>query len=51
MKKKIYKANGRTFTSLDEVQYYAEQNGFYISDTDTFVYKGLTIVTCNLKSK
>ena len=47
----IYKANGKTFYSMDEVVEYANDNGFYVSDTDTFTYKGKTVICCNLKSK
>jgi len=46
----IYKANGKTFATLDEVQEYATANGWYISDTEKMTYKGKKVVLCNLKS-
>lgn len=49
-KKQIFKANGITFTSLDDVLKYAKQNGYYISNAPSFDYKGTKITTCNLKS-
>ena len=51
METTIYKANGKTFKNMEEIEMYAEQNNFDITDTDTFIYKGKTIVCVNLKSK
>ena len=51
MKATIYKANGKTFKTMQEVELYATQNNFVIDDTDSFNYKGKTIVCVNLKSK
>jgi len=48
--KTTYKANGKTFATLDEVQTYAEQNGWFISDTEHITHKGNRFCLCNLKS-
>ena len=47
---KLFKANGKTFYSMDEVQTYANNNNFVIVDTYEFEYKSKTIVSVNLKS-
>jgi ornithine carbamoyltransferase len=47
----IYKANGRSFESMEDVQIYVKQNDFIITDKDEFIYKGKRIVCINLKSK
>ena len=36
MKATIYKANGKTFKTMQEVELYATQNNFVIDDTDSF---------------
>ena len=36
---------------MEEVEMYAEQNNFVITNTDSFNYKGKIIVCVNLKSK
>ena len=51
MEKTIYKANGKTFKNMEEVEMYTEKNNFVITNTDSFNYKGKTIVCINLKSK
>ena len=51
METTIYKANGKTFKTIEEVELYAKQNNFVITDTDSFNYKGKTIVCINLKTK
>ena len=51
METTIYKANGKTFKKMEEVEMYTEQNNFVITNTDSFNYKDKTIVCINLKSK
>ena len=41
--KSIYKANGKTFGSMEEVYIYASENGYRVSNTQTTSYKGKTI--------
>jgi hypothetical protein len=48
--KEIYKANGRTFNSFAEVEKYATENGYRITNTETIRYKGNTIYLIDLKS-
>ena len=49
--KTIYKANGRTFKSMYEVVDYAWSIGMLVSDSSSFNYKGIKVITVNLKSK
>ena len=51
METTIYKANGKTFKNMEEVEMYTEQNDFVITNTESFNYKGKIIVCVNLKSK
>ena len=51
METTIYKANGKTFKTIEEVEIYTKQNNFVITNTESFNYKGKTIVCFNLKSK
>ena len=48
--KTIYKANGKTFSPMDEIKEYETANGWHISDTEKITYKGKKVVLCNLKS-
>ena len=50
METTIYKANGKTFKTIEEVELYAKQNNFVITDKDRFTYKNKLIVCINLKS-
>ena len=51
METTIYKANGKTFKNMEEIEMYEEQNDFVITNIESFNYKGKTIVCVNLKSK
>lgn len=48
--KTIYKANGKTFNSLTDVEDYSKKNNWEITDTEEFIYKDTTVVSVNLKS-
>lgn len=49
--KEIWKANGETFFSLDEVLNYCKVNNYEVTDMDVFSYKN-TIVHCvNIRTK
>ena len=48
--KTIYKANGITFKSFEDVEAYANSNNFIITNTESFVYKNTTVVCVNFKS-
>lgn len=50
MAKTIYKANGKTFYSMDEVVKYANDNGFFVSNFESITRRGAKVVLCNLKS-
>lgn len=50
MKTKIFKANGKTFYSIEDVQTYANENNFVITDTVTFKHKNNIITSVNLTS-
>jgi len=41
--KKIYKVNGKTFWTMDDVNKYCIENNFRITNTETIKYKGIPI--------
>ena len=50
--KTIYKANGKTFHSMDKVVKYATENRYVITGTETIKYKNIDmIVLVNLKEE
>ncbi|SHG04369.1 ETC complex I subunit [Dysgonomonas macrotermitis] len=51
MKKKTYILNGNQFDSFEDALNYATKNGWIVENSETIVYKGLTRVLINVKSK
>jgi len=49
--KELYKANGITFYTYEDVEKYAKENGYRITNTHKMKYKGSDIYLCDLTSK
>lgn len=50
-KRNIYKADGKTFNSFEEVEQYAKNSGYRIVNTETIKRKGANIYLIDLRSK
>jgi hypothetical protein len=48
MKKEIFKANGKSFTTYEALVNYLRKIGARVTNTETFVYKGTRINTISI---